>query len=146
MNKELSQAESAPELEYVTFKGAESPKVTFFYERLDKQNQIGYIDSPENQAEVIAVGEQEAATMNPTKWRQVGVSDGSAYANTILKCGVTKGTRIPIERAREILKTAFDAELEAARGHFRRPIKRTYHFMGASQGTQGAEELASRMN
>lgn len=146
MNNELSQAEAAPELEYVTFKGAESPKVTFFYERVDKQNQIGYIDSPDNQAEVIAVGEQEAAGLKPHIWKQVGVSDGTAYASTILKCGLSKGTRVPIERAREVLKQAFDAELEAARGHFRTPHKQTYFFMGASQGTQGGDELARRIN
>lgn len=145
MNNELAQAEEAPSLEYVTFKGAESPKKTFFYELIEHRNYSGYIDSPENnQAQIIAVSENEAATLNQNKWRQVGVGDGSHYAKTIQNCGVRKGERIPIERARKIMQDAFDAELQAARGHYERPVLQTYHFMGASPGTQGYEDLIRR--
>lgn len=145
MNTELSQADPLPELEYVAFKGAESPKKHFFYERTHKQSYSGYIDAPENQqADIIAVTENEAASLSESKWRQVGVSDGTAYAQAILHSGVKKGQRIPIQQAREIMKKAFDAELEAARGHFERPVLQTYHFMGASQGTQRYEDLIRR--
>ena len=147
MNQVLQEAEEAPQLEFVTFKGAERPRKTFFYERIEHKNYSGYIDDPEDTSEtIVAFSEQEAASLTPEKWRQVGVSDGRAYAQTILDSGVSKGTKITLQRAREILKKAFDAELEVARGHFERPVVQTYHFMGASPGTQGYEDLINRKN
>jgi hypothetical protein len=144
MNTELSQAEPAPELEYVTFKGAETPVKVFFYERLTPQGPSGFIAMPGDKSDIIAVSENEAASMSTAKWRQVGVGDGKKYAESIMNCGVGRGQRIPLEQARKILKAAFNAELEASRGKYERPVLQTYHFMGASHGTQGYEELARR--
>jgi hypothetical protein len=145
MNTIISQAEEAPELEFVKFKGPERPQKTFFYQRIKHQNFSGYIDEPEdNQTNIIAVTENEAAGLKEDKWRQVGVGNGMAYVRTLQESGVKKGERVTVEKARQIMKDAFNAELEASRGHFQRPILQTYHFMGASPGTQGAEELMQR--
>lgn len=145
MNQILSQAEPAPDLEFVVFKGPERPKKTFFYQRIQHQNFSGYIDDPEHNApEIIAVSEDEAAGLKPDKWRQIGVSDGQAYVKSLTESGVKKGDRISTVKAREILKAAFDAELAVARGNYQRPVLKSYHFMGASPGTQGYEELMRR--
>jgi hypothetical protein len=146
MNTELAQAEQVPELEYVAFKGAEIPKRTFFYERVDRQNMSGFMVAPDEPAEIVAFSELEAFNLKPTQWKQVGVGDGTAYAKSIQSCGVKARQRIPVEQAKKIMKDAFEAELAVARGHFEQPTRQTYFFMGASQGTQGGEELAKRMN
>lgn len=144
MNQILSQAEEAPQLEYVKFKGAEQPRKTFFYERVSGRAEPGFISMPDDAKEIVAVTENEAAGMKPSTWTQIGVSDGKKYVETIMNCGVKRGQSVPVEKAREIMKAAFEAELAVARGHFERPVLQTYHFMGASQGTQGYEELARR--
>jgi hypothetical protein len=89
----------------------------FFYEKAGK---------------TLALVEREAAFLESSSHKhlikQIGVSDGKTYRKTLLNSGVKAGEIISVERANEIMKKAFEAELEKARGHFRRPIGN--HFYG----------------
>lgn len=95
------------------------PQRIFFYKNLQTD-------------EIFQYTEAEAARMMTSSWavilRQIGVSDGTAYRNSIKNCGVKVGERIPLERAQQILRDAFNAELEAAKGHYAEPEPQNVHF------------------
>ena len=148
MNEDIHELKPNELGDFVKFQGikaGEIPQKTFFYELVEHENYRGFIDAPDER-KIIAVSENEAAGLSETKWRQVGVGDGRAYIASLRNCGIKPGQSIPVEKSKQIMKEAFNAELEVARGHYQRPTKQTYFFMGASKGTQGAEELANRRN
>lgn len=99
------------------------PQRIFFYERLNEPGRI------------FPLTEQEAAMMLKSSHapilKQIGCSDGKTYSEFINNCGVQSGERIPLEQAQKILKDAWDAELEAARGHFANPFPQNVHFDGS---------------
>ena len=100
-------AETPPQpLEYVQFKRIETPQKTWFYQKPN--------------GEIFACQEQEA-TWSGKKFKMIGVSDGNAYVNYLRNCGVATGQVIPVEKSKEIMVGAFNAELEVAKGHFERP-------------------------
>lgn len=107
----------------VKFELLEKPQRVFFYQRRDADGDI-LEDSP-----IFACNEQEAA-MTGRFSKQIGSSDGRAYYETLLRCGVKKGHLIPLSRAKSILQAAFDAELEVARGHKVRPQLKTHTLNG----------------
>lgn len=101
-----------PDVTMVRFKAPEQPVKTFFYQR---QN-----------GEIFACQNDEAATLmrssHASFLKQLGASDGTTYYNYLLNCGVKAGERIPLEQAQDMLRAAFNAELEAAKGHFEQPV------------------------
>lgn len=84
--------------------------------------------------QVMCYTEAEAAfitqpgSSHRTILRQIGVSDGAAYMQSLRTCGVKPGDMIPIKKAREILANARAADIEAARGHFAEPMPQNVHF------------------
>lgn len=95
------------------------PQRMFFYKRLDTD-------------QIVCFTEAEAAMQEKGSHRfllrQVGVSDGSAYWQSIRSCGVKNGQRIPLAQAQKILADAFAAELESARGKYSKPLPQNVHF------------------
>lgn len=87
------------------------PQLIYFYQ------DTRYI--PEIKINVYNEG--DAAFMEKSSHRfflhPLGCSDGKTYTKTIRGCGVKSGEIIPRERANQILKDAFDAELKAAKKH-----------------------------
>jgi hypothetical protein len=153
-NPNLDEVETPPELTHVKFKGLERIRPVFFYQRVAEDFDEG--QGPDEDLlfegaaggksdEIFACYEQEAAALhegtNKGKFRQIGVGDGKAWFNVIKTSGIKRGERITIERQKEIMKQAFDAELEAARGHKRRPIGIHRHVAGVSADVQNPEEL-----
>lgn len=119
MNENLS--EPPVEIEYVKFQNLEKPRKTFFYQRKDADGDV-FEDAP-----IFACYEQEAGLYGKFH-KMIGVSDGTAYYNSLKTSGVKPGQVITVQKAREILKTAFDAELKAARGHKERPVYKNIIF------------------
>lgn len=99
-------------MEMVAVHQLEPAKKTFFYEKPS--------------GEIFACGEQEAALFGKN-YRQIGVSDGATFRTYMRKAGF-KGDVLEREKAQLLLKEAFDAELEVARGHFERPKLNNVHF------------------
>jgi hypothetical protein len=95
------------------------PQRIFFYNNLDT-------------GKVMTFTEQEAAMMEKSSYRfilrQIGCSDGTSYKKHIRECGVKPGQVITKQKAQEILDGALAAEIEAARGHFDRPMSQSVHF------------------
>lgn len=95
------------------------PQRVFFYKNLQTD-------------EILQYTEAEAARMMTSSWapilRQLGVGTGEVYRKFIRECGVKVGERIPIERAQQILRDAFNAELEAAKGNYADPDPQNVHF------------------
>lgn len=86
----------------------------FFYERPD--------------GSIIDCTEQEAASNIKSSqkfrnFRPIGVSDGQATIDYMMNCGYRAGQMVPIKKAQEIMRGAYEAELEAARknGNTRQP-------------------------
>jgi len=92
---------------------------TFFYTRLSDNRMLHFT-------------EQEAAMMMKSSHamilKQIGCSDGSAYAKYIRECGVKPGQEISREKAQEILKGALEAEIASAKGNFANPQSQHVHF------------------
>lgn len=97
------------------------PQRVFFYLRITDQVTLHYT-------------EQEAAMMMKSSHapflKQIGVSDGSAYAEHIRGCGIKPGQTIPKEDAEDILRDAMKAEIESAKGKYANPISEHVHFEG----------------
>jgi hypothetical protein len=95
------------------------PQRIFFYKRLDTD-------------ETFAWTEAEAALMLKSNvkvlLRQIGCSNGAAYSNAIRSAGLKPGQIVKKSEAVKILKKAWDAELEAARGHYDDPKDNNVHF------------------
>lgn len=105
--------EEPRELEFVKLNQLEPARKTFFYEKPD--------------GEVFACYEHEAALFGKFH-KLLGVSDGKTYRDYVRNSGVKRGEMISIEKAREILKGAFEAEFQAAKGKFERPVLDNVHF------------------
>jgi len=99
------------------------PQRIFFYER-STDGQI--LVFTEQEADLIGMKSSHRHIL-----KQIGCSDGRAYTKYLRECGVKVGEMIPKSRAREILKGAFNAELEAARGQFSTPQAQNVHFDGS---------------
>lgn len=87
--------------------------IHFFYERPD--------------GTILDVTEQEAAlslkhSAKFKMFKQIGVSNGSAMIEYLKSHGYKAGQQISYEKAKELMAAATEAEIEAARGHFQRPV------------------------
>lgn len=81
-------------------------KLTFFYEK--------------NDGIVFAAEEQEAANGKyRQKFKLVGWSNGETYLKIIKEAGLKKNQIIRKEEAEKLLRSAFDAELKAAKKNLR---------------------------
>lgn len=100
-----------------------TPQRVFFLKRMDN-------DDPETNINVYT--EQEAAMLLKSSHRFmlriVGCSDGSTYAQFIRSKGYKAGQRIPKQEAEQVLRDAWSAELEAARGNIAQPEDQNVHF------------------
>lgn len=109
------------------------PKVPhWFYERED--------------GTIIDVGEQEAAQIEKDanrarKLRRYGFSDGSACIEFLRNCGYRPGQQVTYELAKKIQTDAYEAELVAAKGKWRRPHLKTAHFDSSITNHQNAEGI-----
>lgn len=81
---------------------------------------------------ITAFTEAEAANILKSShgpfYRQVGCSDGKAYDAFLRSKKIKAGSMIPKSQAEEILRGAWAAELEVARGHFSTPQDQNVHF------------------
>lgn len=149
-NTQLASVEPAPPIEYGKLNVIEKPQTTFFYRRL-KDNFASQsskdIDEITGRQEnnIFSCYEQQAAKLDPRKFEQIGVSDGTTYVHFIKESGIRAGQLYPITKIREVLNGAFNAELEKAWGNFRRPVYHEGHFGGASEGTRNIEEYIATM-
>lgn len=109
----------------------------FFYKRLTDEK-------------ILCFTEGEADFMMKSSHRvilrQLGVSDGSAYSKYIKECGMRSGQRIPRKKAQEILDGAFNAELEAAKGHYREPDPQNIHFDDTVKRHKNARSIIQGFN
>lgn len=111
-NDLLNLQEEAPPVEYVRiYKAFDRPQMTYFYRQKDSDGEA--IEG----GQVFACNEQEAGQFGKFH-KFIGSSDGTTYVNTLREfCQKNKigpNTRIPIARAQEAVKAAFDAELAVA--------------------------------
>lgn len=97
------------------------PQMVFFYKRIDTE-------------EILTLTEQEASLMLQSSHRillrQIGCSNGTTYQKYLDNCGLKRGDLIPKERAEQICKEAWNAEFEAAKGHYMNPEPNNKHFDG----------------
>lgn len=113
-NANLETVEAPPPLEECTFQTRHLMRVgrTFFYQRRNDDGEVF--------GEVFACNPREADLLSRNihkgHYIQLGVGDGKAFVAYIRNCGVRDGQRIPVPRADEILKGAWEAEFEAAKG------------------------------
>lgn len=95
---------------------------------------------------VFDVSEQEAATIekDPQRSRQLrrwGFSDGMSAITYLRNCGFKPGQEVPHEKAKEIQKAAYDAEMEVAKGKWRRPQHRAGHFDASITNHPNADSI-----
>ena len=100
------------------------PQRYFYYKRMTDDAILCF---PEKEAALIANRKPDASS-HGNILRQIGVSDGSAYQNYLMNCGVKPGQIIPKKLALEILRGAHDADLKAAEGHYAEPMAQNIHF------------------
>ena len=148
----LEQIEPADPVQFGIFRQLEPPKEIYFYERIEdpfaSQNEfkgMGEAFEATGGEKIIACSEAEASWFHHpqrrVKFRQVGVSDGKAYYLTFKNSGYKIGQRVPIDEIRALMKKAFAAELEVARGKFKMPRRNNVNIMGdVSQDTIKAME------
>lgn len=120
----MASTPAPPPIETVRLNKLERPKTTFFYQRIDvdeeEPDQYPEMSGDMSVARrtgprIEAFSEKEAASLKPDQWRQLGVSDGKAYYAVIQETITTHGQTMPIGVAREALQKAFDAELAVAK-------------------------------
>lgn len=139
---ELPEPGLLPTHEFYKLRSIEPPKTHWFYQRQAEDWELDQFGQ-KKEYPVFACGEDEAARLESHKrirFKQIGFSDGKTYFN-YLREHFKPQVAYPVEEAKKIEKEAFAAELEAARGHFRRPRLQTRFFGSASQGTTGVEEF-----
>lgn len=155
MNQELDQTEAPAPIEYATFKRVEKPKKTFFYRKRRQSEQFSdnpdkdideFMEVSQDGSGIFACYEEEAARLDPHKFEQIGVSDGKTYVRYIIKGGYKVGRQYPVEEVRRVLREAWRAELEAARGNFERPVAHNFHFMGAHKDATNVAEAVESMS
>ncbi len=79
-----------------------------------RANKTFFFEKPNGK--IFACEEQEAANAKyMSKLRFVGWSDGTTYIKTIRAANLKPGQVIPKEKAEELLRSAFDAELKRAK-------------------------------
>lgn len=135
-NDDLSERESdfnlVSDTRFVVFKPNDPLMAQPEMREIDRRPQRVFFYKNLQTDQIMQYTEAEAARMMTSSWavilRQIGVSDGSAYRNSIRGCGVKVGERIPLERAQKILRDAYDAELTAATGHYADPEPQNVHF------------------
>lgn len=108
------------------------PQRVFFYRRLTDDVELMFTE-----AEAARMMESTHAPI----LRQLGVSDGSTYANYLKNCGVKVGERIPQERAQKILNDAWAAEKAAALGHYAEPMSNSVHFDSTIRNHKNARSI-----
>lgn len=109
------------------------PKVPhWFYEREDGS----VIDVDEETAFAI-----EKDVQRSRKLRRYGFSDGTACFEYLKNCGFKPGQEVEYEKAKEIQKAAYDAEVEAGKGKWRRPRHKAGHFDSSITNHQNADSI-----
>lgn len=117
----------------------------YFYQRISN-GELDRFGDPKVY-EPFACTEQEATDIekrvDTIRFRQVGASDGMTYFK-YMKDHIKPGVPIPREEAEKIQRDALQAELDVAKGHYRKPRGDHFTYAGASQGVQNPEELLAR--
>jgi hypothetical protein len=125
MSQETDKIEPMAPVKMVKLNTLSKPQKVFFYERIiDEGENDGTANSVKPQ--IVSLTEEEAALAIKRdsfrqNHRQIGTSDGKAYNQFILDSMPDRNALIPIERAKEILRGAFEAEINVARGHKQEP-------------------------
>lgn len=161
-NEFLNEVDAPPPLQYVRFKGLERLRSVFFMQRIKDE----FVDEAEEKTAedaeiealtfegneyandpygVFACYEQEASLKKKSpyqRYRVVAVGDMKTYARTIVKAGIKPGQRIEVEKAKEIMRSAWSAEFEAAKlNRKRRPVGQHKYIAGVSKDVENPEEL-----
>jgi hypothetical protein len=84
---------------------------------------------------IEAVEAKEAWELHRKNYKQVGVSDGSKYAQAMIEARQIFELQ-GIEMAQERLRKGFEEELEAAKGHFETPPKNDVFGNGGAEFAQ----------
>lgn len=110
----------------------QKPQRFFFYKRLTDDKEFCYTEA-------------EAALMMQSNHamilRQLGCSDGTAYWKYIRTCGLKDGQRVPIEKAKEVLRGAYAAERAAAMGNYAEPMAQNIHFDSTVRRHRNAQNI-----
>jgi len=142
-NSALDEVPAPPPLETCVFDLTKLTKAqrTFFYVRMNEDG--------EEFGERFACNEQEAdlirRNIHKGFYRLLGASDGTTFARFIRECGVKHGESISIERAQQILKDAFEAEFEVAKGKKMRPQGQHVHLDSSILMHRNGKEIASSL-
>ena len=111
------------------------PRQTFYYRRLPdpfkKQADpfAPIVDEVEKKDDFFACEEEEASKLDPRKFEQIGVSDGSVFYNTMKASGLF-GKWVDASEAKRIYHEAELADMEASRGKFKRPQSKSVYTLG----------------
>lgn len=138
MNTEL-EATDPKDLEFVKLNQLERPQRTFFYQRRDGDGDVV------EDSEIFACHEQEAGLFGKFH-KLIGVGDGTTYFNYVKSHMPKKGELISINKAQEILKEAFAAELAVARGNKTRPKYNNVHFDTTILNHPNAQKIIDNFN
>ena len=99
-----------------------------------------------NDGSIIDVAEEEAYLIEKDlnrirKLRRFGFSDGMAAFNVLKNCGFRPGQMLPIETSKKIQQEAYDAEIAVAKGHWKRPRHKAWHFDDSIKNHENGDSI-----
>ena len=139
MNKYLEGIPELPASTQAKLNEIEPPKWHWFFRKRAKSGEYDKFGQPK-QYPAFACTEEEASRKDENKYEQIGASDGTTYFE-YMRTHLQPNMVYDAQKAVQVERDAFNAELEKAKGHYRRPRKRDRYFMSASEGTTGIEEF-----
>lgn len=112
------------------------PRQTLYYKRLKDQfqqqaDQFAPVTLDVEQENIFACEEEEASKLDPRKFQQIGVSDGTVFHTKLKESGLF-GKWVPVAEAKRLYKEAEQADIDSCRGKFKRPVSKSVYTLGSN--------------